>query len=149
MGRRRAVRRLVHRGRSARPMVEVAARRWSPPRGPMRSRVCASYGCLLLSDRQLLPASALRGLQNGVGHVIGGETIAERRRRALPAGGRVQEIGELMDERVLVSDLKSGDPPMFHVGMIAVGDVNAAPPAQLALVLVIEPLEPVEIVEIP
>src|SRR5262245_60395489 len=108
-----------------------------------------SYGTRLLRDGDRLPSTGLRGLKDRVGHVIGGEAVAERRRRALACRGGVEEIGELVDERVLVADLQAGHPPVLHIRMIAVGDVDAAPAAQLPLVSMVEPLEPVEIVEIP
>ena len=38
---------------------------------------------------------------------------------------------------------------MFHVGMIAVGDVQRTPSAQPALVTMVEILEPMKIMEIP
>ena len=45
-----------------------------------------------------------------------------------------------MDERLRVADLQAGNPPVFHVGMIAVGDVNRFPAANFAFVFVIETL---------
>ena len=54
-----------------------------------------------------------------------------------------------MDECVLVPNLQAGHPPVLHVGMIAVGDMHAAPAPQRPLVAVIEPLHPVQIVQIP
>ena len=62
---------------------------------------------------------------------------------------RGDEIGELMDERVLVADLQARHPPVLHVGMIAVGDVHAAPAAHAAFVAVIEVLDAMQIVQIP
>ena len=62
---------------------------------------------------------------------------------------RFQKIGELMNERVLVSDLQARHPPVLHIRMIAVGDVDASPSAQLALIAMIEELDAMQIVEIP
>src|SRR5260221_7035087 len=55
----------------------------------------------------------------------------------------------MMDERVLIADLESRHPPVLHVRLVAVGDVDVSPATDPALVAVIEPLEPVQIVEIP
>src|SRR3989442_10450816 len=56
-----------------------------------------------------------------------------------------------MNEAVFVADLQAWHPPLVHVRMVAtvVGDVNRAPAAQLALVLVIEVLQAVQGVQIP
>ena len=54
-----------------------------------------------------------------------------------------------MDERVLVSDLQSGHPPVLHVRVIAVADVHAPPAAQLAFVAMVEPLQAMEVVQVP
>ena len=54
-----------------------------------------------------------------------------------------------MDEGVLVADLQAGHPPVLHIRMIAIGDVDAAPAAQPAFVAMIEILQPVQIVQIP
>ena len=37
-----------------------------------------------------------------------------------------------MHERVFVTNLQTGDPPMFHVGMIAVADMDGTPAAHVA-----------------
>src|SRR5438094_6877088 len=110
--------------------------------------MCASYGCLL-RDGDLLPAAALRRFEDRVGDGVGREPVAEGRRRALAARRRLQEVGELVDERVLVADLQTRHPPVLHVRMIAVRDVDAAPAAQRSFVAVIEPLQTMEVVEIP
>src|SRR4051812_6510809 len=109
----------------------------------------ASYGTRLRGHRHALPAAALRRFQHGIGDVVGGEGVAERRRDTGSARSGFEEIGELMDERVLVANLQTGDPPMLHIRMIAVGDVHAPPAAQRTRVAVVEPLEPMEIVQIP
>ena len=62
---------------------------------------------------------------------------------------RLKKIGDLMNERVLVADLQPGHPPILHVRMIAVGDVNALPSAQSAFIAMIEIFEPVQVMQIP
>ena len=55
-----------------------------------------------------------------IGHAIGRETLAECRRRGLAGRHALEEVGELVDERVLVADLQSRHPPVLHVRMIAI-----------------------------
>ena len=50
---------------------------------------------------------------------------------------------------MLVADLQARHPPVLHVGMVAVGDVNAPPAADVPLVAVVEVLEPVQVVQVP
>src|SRR5688572_2429318 len=100
-----------------------------------------------LTDRH--PLLRFGRLEDRVGDVVGGETIPEGRRQRLAAGGGLDEVRELVDERVLVADLQAGHPPVLHVGLIAVGDVDAAPAADAALVVVIEVLQPVQVVQVP
>ena len=66
-----------------------------------------------------------------------------------PFAAAVDEIGKLVDEGVLVADLQPGHPPVLHVGMIAVGDVHAAPAAHPPFVAVIEVLDAMQIVQVP
>ena len=42
---------------------------------------------------------------------------------------RKKKIGDLVNEGVFVADLQSRNPPVLHVRMVAVGDVNALPAA--------------------
>src|SRR4051794_30037119 len=60
-----------------------------------------------------------------------------------------KEVGSLVNKGVLVTDLKAGNPPVLHVRMIAVCDVNASPAAERTLIAVVEVFEPVEIMEVP
>ena len=68
---------------------------------------------------------------------------------ALPFGGGLDEVRELVDEGVLVADLQARHPPVLHVGLVAVGDVDAAPAAHAALVAVIEVLQAMQVVQVP
>ena len=47
---------------------------------------------------------------------------------------RGEKVGDLVHEGVLVADAETGDPPLVEVGMVAVGDVDAAPTADVAFV---------------
>ncbi len=68
----------------------------------------------------------------------------------MPAAEVFKEVGDLVDEGVLVADLEAEDPPVLHVGMVAVGDVDRGPATALvAFVGVREILEPVQVVQVP
>ena len=56
-------------------------------------------------------------------------------------GEPFEEIRDLVDEAVLVADGQAGHPPLAHVGMVAVGHVDAAPAAKRAFGAVVEPLQ--------
>src|SRR5262245_33390982 len=116
--------------------------RHSPePRPPLRRAQ--------LQRRDLLPLPVLRRAQDGVGDEIGREAVAEGRRQALAAVGGRHEVCELVREGVLVANLQAWNPPVLHVRLVAVGDVDVAPAADAPFVLVIEVLETVQVVEIP
>src|ERR1044071_5061909 len=90
------------------------------------------FGLILASPsspRHTFPLTALRRLENRIGYIIGRQAVAKCRRRRLSFSESLQEVRELMGERVLVADLQPRHPPMLHVGMVAVGDVDAAPAA--------------------
>src|SRR5688500_12887365 len=111
--------------------------------GMTSRRMGVPFPCRLRRQLFLLhidPGATLRRRQDSVGDVIRREAVTERRRARLPGVGRLQKIRELMNEGVLVADQQPGDPPPFHVGMVAVGDVDTAPAADLPFIPVIEPL---------
>jgi hypothetical protein len=54
----------------------------------------------------------------------------------------LEEVRDLVNKRMLVSDLKTGDPPITHVRLITVRNVNASPATYDGLIRVIEILEP-------
>ena len=60
-----------------------------------------------------------------------------------------EEIRDLMDEGVFVADLQARHPPVLHVGLIAVGDVDRLPAAELPFVAMVEVLQPMQVVQIP
>src|SRR5947209_2028345 len=82
-----------------------------------------------LCVRDLDPLVRLRRIENRVQHQLRLIRVTEVRPGALTLTDRVQEVGDLMDEAVLVADLQAGDPPLVHVGVLAavVGHVNRAP----------------------
>ena len=66
---------------------------------------------------------------------------------AVPQG--FNEIGRLVNESVLIADLETGYPPVAHIRMIAIGDVDALPAAKVTLIGVVEIFEAMEIMEVP
>ena len=60
-----------------------------------------------------------------------------------------QEVGHLVRERMLVANLQTRYPPMAHVGLIAIGDMHAAPAANDRFVAVVEVLQAMQVVQIP
>src|SRR5258707_8925758 len=54
-----------------------------------------------------------------------------------------------MNKRMLIPNCQSWHPPVGHIRMIAIGDMNGSPAAQRSFILVIEPLQPVQIMQIP
>jgi len=101
----------------------------------------ASKSTRLLAHGRTLPPTAFGGLQHGICHVVSGEGVAKRRRQGLASYSGDQKLGELMNERMFVPDLQAGHPPVLHIRMITIGDVNAAPAPQLPFVTMVEPLE--------
>ena len=61
------------------------------------------------------------------------------------------EIGELVDETMLVSNVQSGNPPFVHIRMLSsVSDMDGSPPPSLRIFFVIfEVIEAMQIVQIP
>src|SRR4029079_16086434 len=54
-----------------------------------------------------------------------------------------------MRETFGITNLEAGHPPMFHIWLIAIGDMDAAPAAHNAFVFVIKILEPMQSVRVP
>ena len=54
-----------------------------------------------------------------------------------------------MDKRVLVTDLQPRHPPLLHIWMFGICDVNATPPTQFAHVAMIEILQAMQIMQVP
>ena len=99
--------------------------------------------------RRPLPLTRLRRAQDSASHLIGGEAVAECRRGRLARFKAVDEVGGLMDEAVLVADLEPRHPPVLHIRMIAVRDVERPPAAYDSLIAMVEILQAVKVVEVP
>ena len=89
------------------------------------------------------PLAGFGRIEDGVADDLGGLGLAEGGAAGAAGFEGFEEIGDLVDERVLVADLQAGDTPVFHVGLVAIGDVDVVPAADDGLVRVIEDLEAV------
>ena len=95
--------------------------------------------CFLLNKPgNLLPLPGSGRFQHCIGYIFRGRAICESGRSRLSLADSLQEVRYLVNEGVLVANLEPGDPPVFHVGMIAVGDVHTLPAAESALIAMIE-----------
>src|ERR1043166_2566843 len=89
------------------------------------------------------------GLEDGIADILCFERIPEVGAGAFTFGEGGEEVGDLMNESVFITDLQTRYPPVLHVRMFAIGDVDRAPAAQPAFIAIIEVLQAVEIVQIP
>src|SRR6266545_263782 len=97
----------------------------------------------------LLPSAGFGGSEYSVANELGFQRVAERRPGGFAGFDSLQKIRDLVNEAVLVADLQARHPPMFHVRLIAVADVDRAPAADQAFVAVIEVLQAMQIVQVP
>src|SRR5690606_5220741 len=72
----------------------------------------------------LLPFLAPGRFQHSIASFLGFKRVAERGRSRFARFEPFQEIRNLMNETVLVADLETGHPPVFHVRLVAVTDMN-------------------------
>src|SRR3954465_3782181 len=96
------------------------------------------HGTCAFEASHFLPLLRLAGFENGITDVLGFEGIAEIRTRAFAFGKRCQKIGDLMNESVFIPDLETGHPPVLHVRMFPIGDMDGAPTAEPAFIAIIE-----------
>src|ERR1700687_267537 len=104
---------------------------------------------LLTRAVHLFPIVVFGGSQDSIGHIIRCHRFAKTRRRYVGVGQSAQKICCLMDKCVFVSDLQTRHPPMLHIRMITVGDVDRAPTTKSSLVAMIEILQSVKILKVP
>ena len=89
-----------------------------------------AFRVIVLSERlHVLPDAVLCGCEDRVADFRGLEGVAEGRVAWGTFVEAFQEVGNLMDEGVLVADAETGHPPLVHVRHVAVGDVHAPPAA--------------------
>src|ERR1043166_289415 len=111
------------------------------------SSICLDTGTRAASDnmvfiklfqlRHTFPPIGAGGLQNCVTNILGFERIAEGRAGGFAFGDALKEVGDLVDERVLITNLQSGHPPFVHVRVVTVSDVQRAPAANAAFIAMI------------
>ena len=91
-----------------------------------RSTFCGSLGGLWG-----LPGSGFGAGEDGVADGLGFLGVGEGGAGGGAAVETGDEVGDLVDEGVFVADVESGDPPVFHIRLVAavVGDMNVSPTA--------------------
>src|SRR5580658_10460317 len=96
----------------------------------------------LSRDCNLFPLFGLGRFQYRVSYIVGSKPVAKRRSGHAVFTDGQDEIRGLVNEGVLVADLESWHPPVLHVRMVAVRNVNVLPSAQLTLIAVVEVFQP-------
>src|ERR1700691_475468 len=109
----------------------------------------ARNGSMRASLTHLLPPPTPRGPQHRIRDIVRSQTVAERRSGNAALAEARQKIGHLVDEGMLVADLQSRHPPVLHIRMVAVGNMNRAPAAQAAFVAMVEVFQAMQIVQVP
>ena len=99
--------------------------------------------------RYLLPLPRPCRLQHRVRNKVGSQAVAEGGRSRTAFAEGEHKIRRLVNKRVLVSNLQSGNPPVLHIWVVAIRDVDALPPTQVALVAIVEVLQAMQIVQVP
>lgn len=94
----------------------------------------------------VLPLTVFSTLQNGVAYSLCFESISEGRVSSLAGLKSLQEVGDLVRKGMLVTDLQTWNPPVTHVRLVSVGNVNRAPASYNRIVVVIEILQAMKIV---
>ena len=83
------------------------------------------------------PLAGLGAGEYGVADLLRFQGLAKRGACRLARREAGEEVGDLMDEGMFVADLQARNPPVAHIGMVAVGDVNRTPTAQPAFISMI------------
>jgi hypothetical protein len=141
---------MSHQGKEPRrrprsPLRGSVGRRGRP--GPGRSTTTYALCSFFLLPR-LLPSSGLRRSQHCVRHEVGRRRFAERRARPLGRREALHEVGDRVNETVLIADRETRRPPALHVGMVPVGDMHRAPPPQPPLLAVIEGVQAMQVAQV-
>src|SRR6218665_1678682 len=86
------------------------------------------------SHSDALPGPVLAAGENRVADLLGLEGVPEGRAARLTLGRPFEEVPHVVHEAVLVADLQARHPPLVHVRVLAVGDVDRPPAAELSFV---------------
>ena len=97
----------------------------------------------------VFPGAGFAALEYGITDLLRFKRISEARSSRLTRVEALEEVGDLVSERVFVTDLQSWHPPVAHVRLVAIGDVDASPASNDTFVCVIEVLETMKIMKIP
>src|SRR5206468_12526659 len=84
-----------------------------------------------------------------VAHLLCFHSLAEGWAGWLATRKALQEIGHLMDETVLVANLQARYPPLAHIGMVAIGNVNRPPAAYVSFIAMVEIGQAVQVAQVP
>src|SRR5262245_44793174 len=76
-------------------------------------------------------------------------SVTEIRLHGLPFANAFKEIRDLVNEAMFITDLQTRHPPLAHVRMVSVRDVDRTPAADDALVAVVEVFEAMQVVQVP
>src|SRR5678815_5124900 len=88
------------------------------------------FGSLLsASSIYLLPGSGFSGLNHSLTNFFCFEGIPECRRTGFSTIQAFNEISGLVDEGMLISNTKSRHPPLVHIRLITICNMNRAPTA--------------------
>ncbi len=109
-----------------------------------------NYTCIFPESlRNFLPLFRFRAFQYGFADLLSFERIPEGWAAGRAGLDSFDEIGNLMHECVLISDLQTRNPPFAHVWHVAVGHMNGMPAANQGIILMVEVFEPMQVMEIP
>ncbi len=97
----------------------------------------------------VLPLPIGGTLEDCIADALGFQGVFEARVGWLAGIETLEEIGDLVGKGVFVADLQAGNPPVAHVGLVSVGDMDAAPASHDGLIVVIEVLQAVQVVQVP
>ena len=96
-----------------------------------------------------LPLTTFCAVEYGLADLLGFEGITEGGVAGFSGFDGRDEVGDLVNEGMFVTDLESRDPPFVHIGHIAIGAVDLVPATDNGVVTVIEVFESVKVMEVP
>ncbi len=91
----------------------------------------------------------LAGSKDGIANPLGFLSLAKGWGRRLTGFDPLDKVRHLMDKAMFVTNSQTRNPPTPHIGMVAIGNMDGAPSTKWAFILVIEPLQSMEIVKVP
>src|SRR4029077_16640904 len=95
------------------------------------------------------PFARLCRLEHSMHNSFGRHRMLKRRFGRFLFVQRIQKICDLMNKPMFEANRQAWYPPVGHVRMISVRDMDRSPAAKGTFIPVIEPLQPMQIMEIP